>query len=137
MRLTLEMLDGLRKEFSLDDKRLYVTGLSMGGYGTWDAIERQPALFAAAVPVCGGGDEALAARIKATIRANLSARHVPDEIFAIPDIPRTLSGKKMELPIKKILLGTPPERAANPDSMSNPHILGYFAEMAARRNAGE
>jgi acetoacetyl-CoA synthetase len=82
-------------------------------------------------------DEALARRIKGAIREALSPRHVPDDVFAIPEIPRTLSGKKMELPIKKILLGTPPERAANPDSMSNPHILGYFAEMAARRNAGE
>jgi poly(3-hydroxybutyrate) depolymerase len=64
LRLTLEVLGQLRKEFSLDERRLYITGLSMGGYGTWDAIERHPALFAAAVPVCGGGDEALAARIK-------------------------------------------------------------------------
>ncbi len=61
----------------------------------------------------------------------LSPRHVPDEIFAIPDIPRTLSGKKMELLIKKILLGTPPEQAANPDSMSNPQVL------AVLRRAGE
>jgi poly(3-hydroxybutyrate) depolymerase len=64
MRLTLEMLEGLKKEFSLDDKRLYVTGLSMGGYGTWDVIARYPKLFAAAVPVCGGGDEGTAPVIK-------------------------------------------------------------------------
>jgi poly(3-hydroxybutyrate) depolymerase len=64
MRLTLEMLAGLKKEFSLDDKRLYVTGLSMGGYGTWDVIARHPKLFAAAAPVCGGGDEATATIIK-------------------------------------------------------------------------
>jgi predicted peptidase len=64
MRLTLELLSTLQKEFSLDDKRLYVTGLSMGGYGTWDVIARHPKLFAAAVPVCGGGDEATAPIIK-------------------------------------------------------------------------
>jgi predicted esterase len=64
MRLTLEVLEQLRKEFNLDDKRLYVTGLSMGGYGTWDVIQRHPALFAAAAPVCGGADESSAARIK-------------------------------------------------------------------------
>ncbi|MFL5804658.1 MAG: acetoacetate--CoA ligase [Roseiflexaceae bacterium] len=80
-------------------------------------------------------DEALKGRIKQQIRTMLSPRHVPDEILAIPDIPRTLSGKKMELPIKKILLGAPPERAANPDSMSNPQVLAYFAELAARLNS--
>jgi acetoacetyl-CoA synthetase len=80
-------------------------------------------------------DEALKGRIRQQIRTMLSPRHVPDEILAIPDIPRTLSGKKMELPIKKILLGAPPERAANPDSMSNPQVLAYFAELAERLNS--
>ncbi|HEY7116931.1 MAG TPA: prolyl oligopeptidase family serine peptidase [Tepidisphaeraceae bacterium] len=64
MRLALEVLDQLRKEFKLDDKRLYITGLSMGGYGTWDVIARHPTLFAAAVPVCGGADESTAPTIK-------------------------------------------------------------------------
>ncbi len=64
MRLTLEVLDQLRTEYNLDDQRLYITGLSMGGYGTWDVIARYPKLFAAAVPVCGGGDEALASKMK-------------------------------------------------------------------------
>jgi predicted peptidase len=56
LRLSFETIEALKKEFSIDDKRLYVTGLSMGGYGTWDAIERKPDFFAAAAPVCGGGD---------------------------------------------------------------------------------
>jgi Dienelactone hydrolase family len=64
MRLALEVLSQLRKEFNLDDKRLYVTGLSMGGYGTWDVIARHPTLFAAAVPVCGGADESTAPTVK-------------------------------------------------------------------------
>ncbi|MDB5321450.1 MAG: hypothetical protein JWN40_3081 [Phycisphaerales bacterium] len=64
MRLTLEVLAQLRKEFNLDEKRLYITGLSMGGYGTWDVIARNPTMFAAAVPVCGGADEATAPIIK-------------------------------------------------------------------------
>ncbi len=62
-RLTLEMIAALQKEFSIDPKRIYVTGLSMGGYGTWDIIARRPELFAAAVPICGGGDETTAPRI--------------------------------------------------------------------------
>ena len=66
LRLTLEMLAGLQKEFSLDANRLYITGLSMGGYGTWDALARRPGLFAAAVPICGGGDPATAKRFAGT-----------------------------------------------------------------------
>lgn len=63
MRLTLELLDALPKEFRIDRNRIYVTGLSMGGFGTWDILARRPAVFAAAAPVCGGADEATAARI--------------------------------------------------------------------------
>jgi predicted peptidase len=57
MSLALEVIDALLKEFSVDTNRLYVTGLSMGGYGTWDCITRFPGRFAAGAPVCGGGDE--------------------------------------------------------------------------------
>ena len=81
-------------------------------------------------------DDALKARIKNKIRTALSARHVPDEIFAIPEVPRTLNGKKMELPVKKILLGTSGEKAANPDSMSNPHVLVYFVDLAQKLKGG-
>jgi predicted peptidase len=62
-RLVLELIAALQKEYSIDAKRLYVTGLSMGGFGTWDLIARKPDLFAAAVPICGGGDETQAAKI--------------------------------------------------------------------------
>ena len=57
MALVLELMAALPKEFSIDDGRLHVTGLSMGGYATWDCITRFPGRFAAAVPICGGGDE--------------------------------------------------------------------------------
>ena len=56
MQLSLELLTALQKEFSIDASRLYVTGLSMGGFATWDIIQRKPDLFAAAAPNCGGGD---------------------------------------------------------------------------------
>lgn len=62
MRLTLGALEQLRKEFSFDADRLYITGLSMGGYGAWDALQRHPELFAAAIPICGGGDPKHAAK---------------------------------------------------------------------------
>jgi lysophospholipase L1-like esterase/poly(3-hydroxybutyrate) depolymerase len=64
-RLTLEVLEKLQQEFSIDPERHYVTGLSMGGYGTWDHICRAPERWAAAVPICGGGDPRSAARAKA------------------------------------------------------------------------
>ena len=64
LQQSLALIAALEKEFSVDKSRVYVTGLSMGGYGAWDAIQRQPKLFAAAVPVCGGGDATLADKIK-------------------------------------------------------------------------
>jgi predicted peptidase len=64
MRLTFALVDSLAKELSIDPNRLYVTGLSMGGFGVWDAIQREPKFFAAAVPICGGGDTSLADAIK-------------------------------------------------------------------------
>jgi predicted peptidase len=60
MRLTMELLDALQKEFSIDPDRIYVTGLSMGGYGTFDLLVRRPNYFAAAVPLCGGADDSRA-----------------------------------------------------------------------------
>lgn len=76
-------------------------------------------------------DDDLKTRINSRIRSSLSPRHVPNEIYAIPEIPRTLSGKKLEVPVKKIMLGVPIEKAANPDSMSNPQVLRYFVDLAA------
>jgi predicted peptidase len=64
MRLLLQLLDELPKEFSLDPQRFYLTGLSMGGFGAWDLLARRPQLFAAAIPICGGADNTTALRIK-------------------------------------------------------------------------
>ncbi|SDH75627.1 acetoacetate--CoA ligase [Nonomuraea jiangxiensis] len=64
------------------------------------------------------------------LREELSPRHVPNEIHAVPGIPRTLSGKKLEVPVRKILLGTPVEEAANPDAMANPEVLRHFRPAA-------
>ena len=75
-------------------------------------------------------DEDLKGRIKSSIKENASPRHVPNEIFAVSDIPKTLNGKKLEVPVKKILSGTPPEKAASKESLSNPESLDRFAELA-------
>lgn len=63
MRLVLELLQNLKGTFSLDMQRLYVTGQSMGGFGTWSVIAEHPDMFAAAIPVCGGGDESAAPKL--------------------------------------------------------------------------
>lgn len=63
LALTIELLKQLQKEYQIDSRRMYVTGLSMGGFGTWDLISRYPDMFAAAVPVCGGGDTRQAYRL--------------------------------------------------------------------------
>ncbi|MFC6087579.1 acetoacetate--CoA ligase [Sphaerisporangium aureirubrum] len=68
----------------------------------------------------------LVGRLKAALRGELSPRHVPNEIREVPGIPRTLSGKKLEVPVRKILLGTPVDRAANAGAMANPEVLKHF-----------
>ncbi len=75
-------------------------------------------------------DDALEKKIKQRIRQDVSPRHVPNESFVIAQVHRTLSGKKIEIPIRKILLGQPPEQAANLDAMSNPESIQFFVDMA-------
>ncbi|HVY79290.1 MAG TPA: acetoacetate--CoA ligase [Solirubrobacterales bacterium] len=65
------------------------------------------------------------------VRERCSPRHVPDEVFTIEEVPRTLSGKVLEVPVKRILMGTPAEQAASRDSLANPAALDYFTAMAA------
>jgi acetoacetyl-CoA synthetase len=77
-------------------------------------------------------DQALKTKIKDRIRHDVSPRHVPDEILTIKEVPRTLSGKKMEVPVRKILMGIPPEEAANLDAMRNPQSIQFFVELAQR-----
>jgi len=76
-------------------------------------------------------DDALRETLRARIRAALSSRHVPNEILQVPGVPRTLSGKKMEVPIKKLMLGHAPEKIANRDAMANPECLDWYFAYAA------
>ncbi|MEJ2735911.1 MAG: acetoacetate--CoA ligase, partial [Anaerolineae bacterium] len=75
-------------------------------------------------------DDALKKKIRKRIREEISPRHVPNEIFAIAEVPRTLSGKKMEVPIRKVLMGFPLEQAANLDAMRNPESIQPFLDQA-------
>jgi acetoacetyl-CoA synthetase len=70
--------------------------------------------------------EDLKKRINSTLRQTYSPRHVPDAIIEVPDIPYTISGKKMETPVKKLLQGKPAEKAYSPDSMRNPEAMTFF-----------
>ena len=78
-------------------------------------------------------DDALRDRIKGAIREAVSARFLPDEIVQMAEVPRTLSGKKLEVPVKKMLLGTAPDKAVNRDSMANPASFDAYAAYAAAR----
>ncbi len=78
-------------------------------------------------------DDALRARISGALRTELSPRHVPDAIVAVPAIPRTLTAKKLELPVKQILVGTPPEDVASRDALAEPDALDAFVAYAAAR----
>ena len=71
-------------------------------------------------------------RLSAELRSRLSPRHVPNRFVPVGDIPRTLNGKKCEVPVKKILAGAPPERAVSLDALRNPDSLSPFLELAAR-----
>jgi acetoacetyl-CoA synthetase len=75
-------------------------------------------------------EEDLKRTIKRRIREDCSPRHVPNEILQIEEVPRTLSGKVLEVPVKKILMGTAPEQAASVDSLANPRSLDYFVELS-------
>jgi len=89
------------------------------------------------VPRDGRGlDDALRGRIGSALRQELSPRHVPDSIIEIPAVPKTLSGKKLEVPVKRILLGAPPDVAASKDSLADPAALAPFEALARERLAG-
>jgi acetoacetyl-CoA synthetase len=77
-------------------------------------------------------NEGVRTRINETLHRELSPRHVPDEIYAVREVPYTLNGKKVEVPVKRILMGTPVERAISRAAISNPDSLQYFAELAQR-----
>jgi acetoacetyl-CoA synthetase len=69
--------------------------------------------------------------IRRRVREYCSPRHVPDEVRQIAEVPRTLSGKVLEVPVKRILMGTPVEQAASRESLANPGALDYFVRLAA------
>jgi acetoacetyl-CoA synthetase len=134
--------------FGRSDATLNRGGVRMGTSEFYRVVERMPEiadslvvdtgqlgadgrliLYVVLAPGHELGDE-LIARLKAALRAQLSPRHVPDEIHQVPGVPRTLSGKKLEVPVRRILLGTPVAEAADPDALANPEVLALFTPPA-------
>ena len=81
-------------------------------------------------------DVAMKQKINEAIRTALSPRFIPNEILQVAEVPRTLSGKKQELPIKKLLLGQPLDKVVNRDAMANPECLAWYVALAERRRTG-
>jgi acetoacetyl-CoA synthetase len=78
-------------------------------------------------------EDQLVMRLRNRVRSDCSPRHMPDEVVQIGEVPRTLSGKALEVPVKRILMGAPVEKVASRDSLSNPAALDWFVDFAARR----
>ncbi|MCF8082876.1 MAG: acetoacetate--CoA ligase [Deltaproteobacteria bacterium] len=130
------------------DSTLKRMGVRMGSSEIYSAVEDLPeVLDSLIVGVQGEGgkyymplfvvlkegqvlDEEMKSKIKNKIRSALSPRHLPDDIRAIEAVPRTLNGKKLEVPVKKVLMGMPVDTSVNRDSMSNPDSMDYFIELA-------
>ena len=89
------------------------------------------AMWLFVVPAGGAElDDAMERELRRALRENCSPRHVPDRIVGVSEVPRTLSGKKLEVPVKKIMMGADPASAASRDSLSNPGALDFFIELA-------
>lgn len=134
--------------YGRSDSTLNRYGVRIGTAEVYQATEKVPEVADSLVVCCelpGGGffmplfvvlkpgaslDDALRERINAQLRRDASPRHVPDRIYAVSAIPYTLTGKKMEVPVRKLLLGWPLEKAASRDAMSNPDAIDYFVRFA-------
>lgn len=134
------------------DSTLNRQGVRMGSADIYEAVERLPEIresLVIGVEQPDGGywmplfvhlapgtplDDALLGRIKQTIREQLSPRHVPDEIIEVPGIPHTLTGKRIEVPVKRLLQGTPLEKAVNPGSIDNLDLLHFYEDLARKRS---
>ncbi|UGX88393.1 acetoacetate--CoA ligase [Phyllobacterium meliloti] len=135
--------------YGRSDSTLNRFGVRIGTAEIYRAVEQEPEIADSLIVCCelpGGAffmplflhlkagfaltDEVIG-RINRRLRQDCSPRHVPDRIYAVEAIPYTLTGKKMEVPVRKILMGWPMEKAASRDAMSNPEAIDYFVKFAA------
>jgi len=134
--------------YGRSDSTLNRFGVRIGTAEVYQAVENVPEVADSLVVCCelpDGGffmpmfvvtkpgvtlDDALRERINAQLRESASPRHVPDRIYAIDAVPYTLTGKKMEVPVRKLLMGWPLDKAASRDAMANPSAIEYFVRFA-------
>lgn len=134
--------------YGRSDSTLNRFGVRIGTAEIYRSVEQQPEVADSLIVCCelpGGNffmplfvklkpgfelDDNVRKGINSRLRQDYSPRHVPDKIYAVEAVPYTLTGKKMEVPIRKILMGWPPEKAASRDAMTNPDSLGYFVDFA-------
>ncbi|MFC9843700.1 acetoacetate--CoA ligase [Streptomyces sp. NPDC060223] len=135
------------------DSTLNRNGVRLGSADIHDVVERLPEITEAlvigaeepdggywmplfVVPAAGVTlDDALREKIRGAIRSEVSPRHVPDEILDVPGIPHTRTGKKLEVPIKRLLQGAPAEQVVNPDVVDEPGLIDHYARLGAERRA--
>ncbi|RII19360.1 Acetyl-coenzyme A synthetase [Streptomyces sp. YIM 130001] len=133
------------------DSTLNRQGVRMGSADIYEVVERLPEIKESLViglELPDGGywmplfvhlapgaelDDTLRTRIKQALREQLSPRHVPDDIIEAPGVPHTLTGKRIEVPVKRLLQGTPMEKAVNPGSVDNLDLLRFYADQAPNR----
>jgi acetoacetyl-CoA synthetase len=133
------------------DSTLNRQGVRMGSADIYEAVERLPEIresLVIGIEEPDGGywmplfvhlapeavlDDRLRESIKQTIRAHLSPRHVPDEIIEVAGIPHTLTGKRIEVPVKRLLQGTPIDKAVNPGSVDHVELLHFYEKLARER----
>ncbi|WP_133917242.1 acetoacetate--CoA ligase [Streptomyces sp. NBC_00582] len=136
------------------DSTLNRNGVRLGSADIHDVVERLPEITEAlvigaeepdggywmplfVVPAAGVTlDDALRERIKEAIRTGASPRHVPDEILEVPGIPHTRTGKKLEVPVKRLLQGAPVEQVVNPAAVDAPELIAYYADLGEERRKG-
>jgi acetoacetyl-CoA synthetase len=133
------------------DSTLNRNGVRLGSADIHDVVERLPEITEAlvigaeepdggywmplfVVPAAGVTlDDSLRDRIRHAIRTGASPRHVPDEIVQVPAIPHTRTGKKLEVPVKRLLQGAPAEQVVSPAAVDRPDLIGFYAGLGADR----
>lgn len=141
--------------YGRSDATIKRMGVRIGTSEIYRAVESLPEVADSMAIDLGGGEEeegkmilfvvpapgrtvdaGLVSKIGAKIRSDLSPRYVPDEVIQVPSVPKTLNGKKLEVPIKKIMMGGDPSSALNRDSVADPGSVDFFAELARKRGGG-